>query len=65
MPPFDFLPLFEMPLPRYGGHLPFGLGLFALYHLVFGVRQQRQLDDYVQFDLGSAGRRGGKRGWKH
>lgn len=62
VPPFEFLHIFEMPLPGYGGYLPFGLELFALYHLVVGVLQQRHLSDYVQFDLGSAGRRGGKRG---
>ena len=62
VPPFDFLHIFEMPLLGYGGYLPFGLELFALYHLIVGVLQQHHLNDYVQFDLEPAGRRGGERG---
>lgn len=61
VPPFEFLHIFEMPLLGYGGYLPFGLELFALYHLLVGVLQQHHLSDYVQFDLGTTGRRGGKR----
>lgn len=61
VPPFEFLHIFEMPLLGYGGYLPFGLELFALYHLLVGVLQKHHLSDYVQFDLGSTGRRGGKR----
>lgn len=46
-PGVEFLYIFEMPLLGYGGYLPFGLELFALYHLVAGRLRQR--DDYVQF----------------
>jgi len=47
VPPFEFLYIFEMPLLGYGGYLPFGLELFAMYHLVIGVLGLRHLDDYV------------------
>lgn len=33
----DFLHIFEMPLLGYGGYLPFGMELFALYHLIAGL----------------------------
>ncbi len=62
VPPFEFLYIFEMPLLGYGGYLPFGLELFALYHLIVGVLRQRHLAGYVQFDLGPARRRGGESG---
>jgi hypothetical protein len=62
VPPFEFLHVFEMPLLGYGGYLPFGLELFALYHLVVGVLQKHHLSDYVQFELSPARRRGGERG---
>jgi hypothetical protein len=39
-----FLHVFEMPLLGYGGYLPFGLELFALYHLVMGVFGQGGAD---------------------
>ena len=48
VPPFEFLYIFEMPLLGYGGYLPFGLELFALYHFFIGVLDARQLEDYVQ-----------------
>jgi len=48
VPPFEFLYIFEMPLLGYGGYLPFGLELFALYHFLIGVLGARRLDDYVQ-----------------
>ncbi len=32
----DGLPIFEMPLLGYLGYLPFGMELFAMYHLVTG-----------------------------
>lgn len=48
VPPFEFLYIFEMPLLGYGGYLPFGLELFAMYHLVIGVLGLRHLDDYVR-----------------
>lgn len=48
VPPFEFLYIFEMPLLGYGGYLPFGLELFALYHFLIGLLGVRRLDDYVQ-----------------
>ncbi len=33
----DWLHIFEMPLLGYGGYLPFGMELFALYHLIVGL----------------------------
>ncbi|MCI0396734.1 MAG: hypothetical protein L0322_17585 [Chloroflexi bacterium] len=45
--PFEFLHIFEMPLMGYGGYLPFGLEIFALYHLMVGFLGLR-LNDYVQ-----------------
>ena len=30
----DFAPIFEMPLLGYGGYLPFGLEVYAVYHFV-------------------------------
>jgi hypothetical protein len=33
--------VFEMPLLGYGGYLPFALELFALYHLVMGLRGEK------------------------
>lgn len=48
VPPFEFLYIFEMPLLGYGGYLPFGLELFALYHLVIGVLGLHHLNDYVR-----------------
>ncbi len=37
VPVVDFLPLFEMPILGYSGYLPFGMELFALYHLIVGI----------------------------
>ena len=37
VPFVDFAHIFEMPLLGYGGYLPFGMELFALYHLVVGL----------------------------
>jgi hypothetical protein len=37
VPFVDFLHVFEMPILGYGGYLPFGMELFALYHLVTGI----------------------------
>jgi len=43
----NFIHIFEMPLLGYGGYLPFGLEVYALYNLVTGlVRTTRR--DYVQ-----------------
>ncbi len=47
VPFFDFAHLFEMPLLGYGGYFPFGLELFALYHLVSGLLGGR-MDDYLR-----------------
>ncbi len=49
VPFVDFGHIFEMPLLGYGGYLPFGLELFALYHLVSGLLSGR-MDDYLRLD---------------
>lgn len=50
------LHIFEMPALGYGGYLPFGLELFALYHFVLGVAGKREsLNDYVQLESGQTG----------
>ena len=44
----DFLHIFEMPLLGYGGYLPFGMELFALYHLgaaLFGRKTTQYVTD--------------------
>lgn len=48
VPPFEFLYIFEMPLIGYGGYLPFGLELFASYHLVAGLLGFKKSSRYVQ-----------------
>jgi hypothetical protein len=40
--------IFEMPLPGYGGYLPFALELFAMYHLLAGLFGGRKTD-YVMY----------------
>ncbi len=57
VPWVDFLPIFEMPLLGYGGYLPFGLELFALYHLIAGrpvpgVQPFVQIGDHHQHSSG-------------
>ena len=47
VPYVDFLRIFEMPLLGYGGYLPFGLELFALYQLVTGMLRSG-MGDYIQ-----------------
>jgi hypothetical protein len=37
VPFVDFSHIFEMPILGYGGYLPFGMELFALYHFVSGL----------------------------
>jgi hypothetical protein len=59
VPPFEFLYIFEMPLLGYGGYLPFGLELFALYHFLIGLLGRQRLSQYVQFDTGAHRYRGG------
>jgi hypothetical protein len=47
------LHIFEMPALGYGGYLPFGLELFALYHFVIGLLGKREsLNDYVVVETG-------------
>ncbi|MGD8456960.1 MAG: hypothetical protein PVF83_11275 [Anaerolineales bacterium] len=46
VPYVDFARIFEMPLLGYGGYLPFSLELFALYHLVIGLVNRRDLFRY-------------------
>jgi hypothetical protein len=48
VPFVDFWHVFEMPLLGYGGYLPFGLELFALFHLVSGVLKWKNLQDYIE-----------------
>jgi len=47
VPFVDFLRIFEMPLLGYGGYLPFGLELFALYQLLARLLAS-QRDSYLQ-----------------
>lgn len=42
LPWANVLHVFEMPLLGYGGYLPFGMELFAIYHLVMGLLGQRR-----------------------
>jgi hypothetical protein len=48
VPFFDFLRVFEMPLLGYGGHVPFSMEIFALYHLVVGLLQPGKAQDFIQ-----------------
>lgn len=41
--------LFEMPLPGYGGYLPFALEIYAFYHLLHTVIFRRR-DGFLGFD---------------
>jgi hypothetical protein len=41
--------LFEMPLPGYGGYLPFALEVYAAYHLLHSLVIRRR-DAYLHFD---------------
>lgn len=47
VPFVDFLRIFEMPLLGYGGYLPFGMELFALYQLLAAVFRAGARD-YIQ-----------------
>jgi len=54
IPFFDFFHIFEMPVLGYLGYLPFGLEVFALYHLVinlFGLKGTRVNggESYIHF----------------
>jgi hypothetical protein len=48
IPFFNFLHIFEMPLPGYFGYIPFSMELFALYHLAIGLLKPGRLHDYIQ-----------------
>lgn len=48
VPYVDFARIFEMPLLGYAGYLPFSLELFALYHLVIGLIDRKDLFQYFQ-----------------
>jgi len=52
VPWVDFLRVFEMPILGYGGYLPFGMELFALYQLVIGVFGVNR-GDFVHLDPGA------------
>ena len=49
VPFVDFLHIFKMPLLGYGGYLPFGLEVYALYNLLTGLLRDVR-GDYVQVD---------------
>ena len=49
IPFVDFGHLFEMPALGYGGYLPFGMELFALYHLVLGFFGRKH--DWLYLDM--------------
>ncbi|MGZ6346401.1 MAG: hypothetical protein ACXWNC_02365 [Anaerolineales bacterium] len=40
--------IFEMPMLGYGGYLPFALELFALYHLLAGLRHGKKTDYVIK-----------------
>jgi hypothetical protein len=48
IPFFNFLHIFEMPLPGYFGYIPFSMELFALYHLAIGLLKPGRLHDYIR-----------------
>jgi hypothetical protein len=50
VPFVDFLHIFEMPILGYGGYIPFGFELFAMYHLVVGLTGYKRLNDYIEID---------------
>ena len=47
IPFIDFWHIFEMPLPGYLGYLPFGLEIFAFYHLIIGLVKKPHLRNYI------------------
>ena len=49
VPYVDFWHIFEMPLLGYGGYLPFGMELFALYHLLVGLTGRKK--NWLYLDL--------------
>lgn len=48
VPYADFLRIFDMPLLGYGGHIPFAMELFALYHLAAGLLKPGKVQDYIR-----------------
>ena len=48
IPFFNFLHIFEMPLPGYFGYIPFSMELFALYHFAIGLLKHDGRHDYIQ-----------------
>jgi hypothetical protein len=48
IPFFNFLHIFEMPLPGYLGYLPFSMELFALYHFTVGLLKPGRTQDHIQ-----------------
>ena len=43
--------IFEMPFLGYGGYFPFGLELFAMYHLVVGlIGKKSTLNQYIELE---------------
>jgi len=48
LPHFNFLHLFEMPVLGYTGYLPFSMELFAIYHLVIGLMNKKDLENFIQ-----------------
>jgi hypothetical protein len=55
IPFFNFLHIFEMPLPGYFGYIPFSMELFALYHLAIGLLKPGRLHDYIRISQGDDG----------
>jgi hypothetical protein len=49
VPFVSFLHIFEMPLLGYGGYLPFGLEVYALYNLITGLLRDIR-SDYIQLN---------------
>jgi len=54
VPYADFWRIFDMPVLGYGGHIPFSMELYALYHLVTGLLKLRKTQDYVRLLPGDA-----------
>lgn len=50
VPFVGFWHVFEMPLLGYGGYLPFGLELFALYNMLIGLLKQKEMQGYIRLD---------------
>lgn len=46
------LRLFEMPIPGYGGYLPFALEIYAFYQIIQTVLRRRE-DGFLHFDRAS------------